>query len=342
MRSIDEEKANPSGKSILVLGATGLIGNAIVRELIHRGHKVTGTCRRRTGVNPNLDGLNLQIVYGDIDINHQLDTWIEGHDVVVDAAAPYPLNLLYSGPGNEKLTSVSAERRTDMLICGCKKHAAKLIHISTLLTQPSKSAPGPVNLQRQLMRIVHPYFLIKSAIEQRLAQAADSMPGVVIVRPSACLGPFDAKPRDQCLVPKIVCGELSMIFSQDLNVIDTRDLALGIAAIVENAHYGVTIQLTGNNTSSNEMLAEIEAVTGTAAPRWRCPAAFGVLPSYWAEILWGAAGRPSPLPSLLPILICEQGWLKTSDEQQALGVLPRPLIETIRDTVDWYHELGYC
>lgn len=335
-------KSSPSGTNVLVLGASGLIGNAIVRELIQCGHNVTGTCRRRRNTARNLDGLDMRVEYGDIDTPGHLDASIEGHDVVVDAAAPYPLHLIYTSAGGPKATLRYAKRRTDTLIRSLQRHAAKLVHISTLLARPIDQGFGLPGVQRRMMRVIHPYFQVKSAIEGRLIECRDRMPGVVIVQPSACLGPYDIKPREQCLVPKLASGEIFMAISHKMNVIDTRDLAIGIAAAIRDGCYGQTLQLTGHNTSTDEVLSDIETISGAPAPRLRYPAAFGVLPSYWAELMWATVGRPSPLPSLLPTLICEQGWMKTSDQQQALGVVPRPLDETLRDTVRWYQDLGYC
>lgn len=337
-----QAKSNPSGMNVLVLGASGLIGNAVVRELIQQGHNVTGTCRRPRNTVRNLDGLSLRVVNGDIDMPGCLDSWVEGHDVVVDAAAPYPLHLMYTSNGSEKPTLRYAERRTDALIRSLQRHDAKLVHVSTLLARPSDPGTGLSSLQRRMMRVIHPYFLIKTAIEERLIQARDEMPGILIVQPSACLGPYDIKPRQQCLVPKLVTGEVFMAISHNMNVIDTRDLASGIAAAMHNECYGQTLQLTGQNTSIDEMLSEIETISGAPAPRLRYPAALGVLPSYWAELMWATVGRPSPLPSLLPTLICEQSWMKNGDQQQALGIVPRPLNETLRDTIRWYQDLGYC
>ncbi len=335
-------KSNPSGTNVLVLGASGLIGNAIVRELIQHGHNVTGTCRRPRNTLRNLEGLSARVVQGDIDTPGCLDAWIEGHDVVVDAAAPYPLHLMYTSDGSEKPTLRYAERRTDALISSLQRHDAKLVHVSTLLAQQTDPGAGLSGLQRRMMRVIHPYFLIKPAIEKRLRQASDEMPGVMIVQPSACLGPYDVKPREQCLVPKLASGEVAVSVSHKMNLIDTRDLASLIIAAMHAESYGQTLQLTGHNTSIDEMLSEIETISGAPAPRLRYPAALGVLPSYWAELMWATVGRPSPLPSLLPTLICEQGWMKTGDLQQALGIVPRPLNETLRDTVRWYQELGYC
>src|ERR1700676_5212434 len=80
------------GESIVkavVLGASGHIGSAVTRELIGLGYEVTAAGRR---IEPpiNLAGLELRYVSGDLDVPGEIDRMVEGHDLVVDAAAPYP------------------------------------------------------------------------------------------------------------------------------------------------------------------------------------------------------------------------------------------------------------
>lgn len=335
-------KKNQADDRILVLGATGLIGNAIVRQLVASGYSVTGTSRRQGKISRNLDGLDMRVVQGDIDEAGILDQWIEGHDVVVDAAAPYPMHLVDTELGSNRTALEQARNRTNTLIGGLRRHGAKLVHVSTLLAQPAKPEASFSGMQKQMMRAIHPYFSIKALIERRLAEARDTLQGVAIIQPSACLGPYDIKPREQCLIPKVVRGEMPVAVSHKINVIDTRDVALGIVAAIKKEYFGRTIRLVGHNTSIEQLLSDVAGLSGTTAPRWRYPAEFSVLPSYWAEMMWAAVGRKSPLPSLLPVLVCEQAWTHTGAQQRELGVSPRPLSETIQDTVRWYRALGYC
>ena len=58
--------------------------------------------------------------------------------------------------------------------------------------------------------------------------------------------------------------------------------------------------------------------------------------------MWATIGKPSPLPSLVSALLCEQQWLEPDPVLESLGVRSRPLSETTRDTVAWYRGLGYC
>ena len=99
---------NTRAMRVLVLGGSGLIGNAVVRRLIADDCSVTAVGRRRDRP-PNLHGVRADYVAADIGDRERLDGLVESHDVVVDAAAPYPLNAVSRGDaGRAKSTGARA------------------------------------------------------------------------------------------------------------------------------------------------------------------------------------------------------------------------------------------
>ena len=93
----------------LVLGASGHLGNAIARELLHRGYEVTAISR---ALNPasNLKDLPVAYSVGDLDTRGKLHQWVSGHDVVVDAAAPYSISAFQDERGRTTLTYAAENR----------------------------------------------------------------------------------------------------------------------------------------------------------------------------------------------------------------------------------------
>jgi dihydroflavonol-4-reductase len=326
---------------VLVLGASGHIGNAIVRKLIDDGHAVTGTARRAS--RPlNLAGLDIDYRAGDIDRGDTLDEWLEGQDVVIDSAAPYAINLLTSSSTAEGSALERARSRVERLISALDRHSARLIYVSSAHTDPSRKPGSLWGWQRRLARAVYPYFAIKRLTEDRVVAAMRAGLRATIFRPTACLGPWDIKPRNDCWIPKLLKGEIPGILSHRVNVLDTRDLAAAIAAAVDGTGNGETILLSGHNTTTDEVIEQLCASGDVPVPAVRIPAEISVIPLLWVEALWAMIGTASPLPSLVPALLCEQTWLEASEFQSKLGIGPRPLEETASDTVTWYRSLGYC
>lgn len=325
----------------LVLGGSGLIGNAIARDLIRHGHQVSVVSRRAERP-ANLVNLDVRYISGDIDNTDELDRWIRDQDLVVDAAAPYALNLFHAETAAERRPLAHAKKRTQSLLSSLTRHGVRLAYVSTLTIRKSSKSNSLSALQSQFVQRLQPYFAIKELIEEHIFKASRDGLRVIVVRPSACFGPWDSKPRHQCWVPALLRGEIPVALEHRLNVIDTRDLAGVLVAALEQERYGEPISVTGHNTTVRELFSLVCDLAGVQCPRWSVPAAFGLVPALWAELTWAVIDRPSPLPALVPMLLCEQEWVEPESAQLELAAAPRPLTETARDTIEWYREIGYC
>ncbi len=322
----------------LVLGAAGHIGNAITRELIERGYEVTATGRRSA---PPINLINLGIQYesGDADTPDQIDRWVRGHDVVIDAAAPYP-SLLPSA--ESAATSVEyAARRTQTLIDAVRRQRARLAYVSSFATLPDRLS-GFERIQRDWIRGLHPYFAVKQRMEDEILAASRAGLPAVIVNPTLCIGPWDIKARELCFVPRLLSGEAPVAVTHSINVIDVRDAAAGLVTALEAQHYGKPILLAGHNLSVQALYTWICEIGGAAPPRIVAPITLGLIAAYWSEIALGAIGLPPPLPALAPMLTMLHDPFDPSTIQTELGIVPRPLSRTLADAIEWYRQIDYC
>jgi dihydroflavonol-4-reductase len=319
----------------LVLGATGHLGNAIARELLQHGWRVTAATRQ---THPSaLTGLNVETVRGDVEHPGQIAAWAPSHELVVDAAAPYPLNLFGLG-GLDR-----ARRRTAALLDAVAREGATLGYVSSYTTLPRPDGEGALTaLEAQVRRRMHGYFAVKSVMEGMVLDAARRGLSVVIVNPSACLGPWDRRPRELCVVPMLVTGQVPALMNRMINVIDVRDVAAALRTALAQHLYGVPIALSGHNCRTDALAKRVCALAHATAPRLRVPARVAVAGLMWAEAAYALVGRRSPLPSIGPLLVLDGYVMTPSVEQRALGIVPRPLDDTLRDAIDWYRGLGYC
>jgi len=322
----------------LVLGGSGLIGNAIVRELVARGYQVTAVGRRPAPA-ANLAELDVDYVSADLDADVALRERFAAQQLVVDAAAPYPLHLFARTV--ERASSENAIRRTERLLEALKDLDVRFAYIGTSTTRRPAEPRTLLGLQSAFVQRIHPYFAIKEALETSVLEAATKGLRAVVVRPTVCLGPWDIKPRELCWIPALIEGRILVTPQQRLNVIDTRDLAKIVVTALEHERYGAPIPVTGHNTTVEKLFALVCEEAAIAPPVWKVPATLSVLPSLWAEFAWAAISRASPIPSLVPMLLSQQDWIEATPEQTKLGA-PRELEETIRDAVSWYRRISYC
>ena len=329
------------GQRALVLGATGHIGNAVTRDLLHHGYRVTAATRQ---TRPDaLAALNVEIVRGDVDHPGQLASWVPGHELVIDAAAPYPLNLFAATGPSERAPLAHARRRMAALLDSVAREGATLGHVSSYTTLPRPEGEGALAaIEARARRRVHPYFAVKATMEAMVLEAARGGLHAAVVNPTACLGPWDRRPRELCVVPMLVTGQVPAMVESDFNVIDVRDVALALRLAMEKKRFGHPIALAGHDCRTDLLARRVCALAGAASPRLRMPTRLAVAGTLWAEAAWAALGRPSPLPAIGPMLLLDGYRMPPSADQLALGVVPRPLDETLRDAIDWYRRIGYC
>lgn len=323
----------------LVLGATGHLGNAITRELLGRGYEVTASGRR---AEPplNLRGRTVRYVCADLDTPGQIERTVKSHEVIVDAAAPYPSMLERRAEGITEALE-HAQRRTEMLVDAVLRERARLAYVSSFTTLPDHST-GLERIQRQWIRQLHPYFEVKQLIENQILAAAGRGLHAVVVNPTLCLGPWDIKPRELCFVPRLLCGEAPATVAHTVNVIDVRDMAAGLVAALEAGHYGEPIPLTGHNISVESLYTWLCEIGGVAPPPLVAPIAVAVIATYWSELTLGALGMRPPLPALAPMLTMLHEPFDPGRVQTELRIAPRPLSATLADAIAWYRQIGYC
>ncbi len=320
-------------RKAVVLGATGHVGQAVVRELIARGYRVTAATRHASPA--ALVDLDVRIAQGDADTPGQLDAWIAGEELVVDAAAPSPLNPFVTDRRAPRDPLSHARRRTQALIDAVRRHDTQLAFISSCTTLPRpRSLVGESEWRRRLS----PYFGVKQLMEDMVMHAArDGLP-VVVVNPSAFLGPWEYGSERSSFVRMVIDRELPAAMHHVINVIDVRDVASAVHAAVRARRYGGRIPLAGHNVAVDDLARRVSAIAGVPAPLLAPQAGVAVVAAFWVQTAMAFGGRAAPDAWRVAPLIADAWPMEHSTEQRALGVAIRPLDDTLRDAVRWHRE----
>ncbi|MCU0734210.1 MAG: geranylgeranyl reductase family protein, partial [Methylotetracoccus sp.] len=174
---------HPGPRRAAVLGATGHIGNAVVRELLSRGWDVTAVSRQAEPP-ANLAGLPVKFVRGgEHDQAGAFAAWIAGHDLVVDAAAPYPIDLFPKEEGGRKSLLDRVEARTRTLLTAFSRHGARLVYVGSFVTTP-RSGDRLEGARSRALRRIHPYFAVKQLIVRRINAETQAGLESIIVNPT--------------------------------------------------------------------------------------------------------------------------------------------------------------
>ncbi|HLY16922.1 MAG TPA: NAD-dependent epimerase/dehydratase family protein [Bryobacteraceae bacterium] len=321
---------------IAVLGATGHIGQAVVRHALGQGRQVTALSRRWDP--PELRGL--PVVQRRIDAGLELlAEAIAGHDLLVDAAAPYPLEMRQPGTPAWRAEVDAAILHAQRVIDAARHCRLRLAFVSTCATLP-RCLPPPAAAAALWRRSVSPYFEAKTAVEQMVLAAAPGLP-VVVVNPAVFLGPWEYRAEELSIVRAVLAGRLPVVMDHTICVIDVRDVAEAIDRALARELFGKPIPLAGHNIALADLVFQTACLAGMQAPP---PLTIdgGLLSAaaFWMHAAFSAWGMQPPqylsfipmIPDVLP--------MSPSADQNALGVSIRPLVETLRDAIAFHRALG--
>ncbi len=181
-----------------------------------------------------------------------------------------------------------------------------------------------------------PYATIRRQAEQETLARAKPGFAVVAVCPAFTLGPDDpvGAPANK-LLKALINGKLRFTLPVGFGCLDVRDFANGAIAAAERGRSGERYLLSGHNVTTNQFLEQAAAVAGVRAPRFQPPrVVLGTLVGA-VEIVSGLRGKPAPVTRDVLQIIGRYAWYDTSRARADLGWVPRPLQQTLEDTIRW-------
>src|SRR6266545_4327089 len=175
----------------LVTGATGFVGSNVARELLHAGRTVRVLARPGSDRRA-LAGLDVDVVEGDLGAPRSLARAVAGVREVYHVAADY--RLWAQDPTALFTTNVEGTR--SMLTACADAGVTRVVYTSTVgtLGLPKDDRPGTENTPVSLAEMVGPYKTSKFLAEQIALDLAARGAPIVVVNPSAPVGPWDVKP----------------------------------------------------------------------------------------------------------------------------------------------------
>jgi len=324
---------------MFVLGASGHLGQAIVRHALAHGHTVTAASRQ---LDPAaLRGLKVKTVRIDDGLS-ALTELSAGHNVLVDAAAPYPLEPCIRDGVLWRQVVSEAVQRTERVLDAARRNRLRIAFISSCATLPLRESPLRA-MERAWRRSAYPYFEAKAAMEQAVIRAAAQGLPAVIVNPAACLGPWEFRAENSSFVGLVLARRLPVVVDNTLSVIDVRDVAEAIGKALAREFLGRPIALAGHNVNMVELAQQILQMDGAG---WAAPAAvdsrLASLAAFWTSVSLAAINRTPPDLWRATPLAADGFPMDPSPEQVAMGLALHSLSDTLRDAIAFHRKLRWA
>ncbi len=321
---------------ILVTGATGHIGNVLIRKLLDQGEKVRALIWRDEDTTPIRD-LDVEQVQGDVLDPGSLEVAMRGVESVYHLAG-----IISIMPGkNPFVWKVNVEGTRNIVEAARRQRVRRLVYTSSI--HAIARAPQGVYMDESLgFDQENPYgeydrskAAASLAVQQAVADGLDA----VIVCPTGVIGPYDFRGSELGEVIRSASEARTMFFVEGAyDFVDVRDVADGMIAAQARGRTGESYILGGTRISVRYMLETVREVTGKAFASIKIPFSLAEFaarftPWYYRRTM----AKPRFTPYSLEVLQSNSN-ISHAKAARELGFNPRPSIETIADTVRWFFE----
>jgi dihydroflavonol-4-reductase len=325
--------------TVLVTGATGYIGAAVVRELLGRGEEVRCLVRPQSD-RKNLAGLKVRYAAGDVRDVDSIRRAVDGCRRVFHLAALY-VNWL---PRPGRIYAVNEEGTRNVLAACRQAKVGRIVHCSSVAALGAHGrVPADETARFNLEATRDHYYISKFRAEQIALAAARAGQEVVIVNPSNPIGPGDVGPTPTgALIIHILKKRIPAYVAGGINLVDLGDCARGIVAAMDHGRPGEKYVLGNRNVSVKEYFDLIVRVAGRGfSPFLRIPRFMAVMSAYGYQALSLATGRP-PVTSASWVRVGSHfSWWDCRKAQTELGLGQRPIEQSLAEAVAWFAEKGY-
>ncbi len=322
----------------LVTGATGFVGAAVARALLHEGWQVRALVRSGSD-RGNLQHLALELAVGELSDRPSLDRALAGCGALFHVAADYRLGA----PDPRQLYSTNVEGTRNILLAARHAGVERTVYTSSVATMgiPSDGSPGDEQTPVSLEAMIGHYKRSKFLAERVALEAAQAGQPVVIVNPSTPVGPGDLKPTPTGrLVLDAAAGRMPAYMDTGLNIVHVDDVAAGHLMAFRHGRIGERYILGGEDMTLKEILAYIAMLVGRKPPRLRLPYA-AILPvAYLAQAWTRLSGRSGRITLEGVRLARKRMYFSSAKAARELEYRWRPPAEAFDDAVRWFRERG--
>ncbi len=334
------------GMLCFVTGASGFVGANLVEALNAAGHEVRALLRPNSD-RRGLAGARFTEVPGNLEDREALARGLRGCDWCFHVAASYQLWLpdyapMYRANVDGTRTVIEEAERA-----GCRR----IVYTSTVgcIGLPKVGEDGsviPTDEEAPVSegQMSNHYKLSKWRAEVVARELAAKGAPVVIVNPSAPVGPRDAKPTPTGqVIVDFLNRALPATMDTGLNYVHVRDVARGHVLAAERGRLGERYIL-GNSTGNwtlVEALAVLSELTGIPAPRWQVPYGLAWFGAILNEGLSKVTGRPPKAPLAGVRMARHKMFFDPSKAVRELGLPQTSPRQALADAVEWFQANGH-
>ncbi|RZU39208.1 hopanoid-associated sugar epimerase [Edaphobacter modestus] len=326
---------------VFITGATGFVGSHVAQKYAAEGAQLC-LLTRKTSRLEGLEGLDADIVTGDLRQPEGLRSALTGCDALVHVAADY--RLWVRDPKEMYAANVDGTR--ELLRLAREVGVARVVYTSSVATMGFKSDGTVVDEDTpvSLADMIGHYKRSKFLGEQEAIRAAVAGQHVMILNPTTPIGPGDAKPTP---TGRIIVDFLNRRFpayvDTGLNLVDVGEVARMHVVALDRGTPGERYILGGENLTLKQILDRMSAITGLPSPTKKVPHAVAMGFAFFDEMITGRLLKKEPRATVEAVRMGKKMMFASSARaERELGFKVLPIYNALRSAIDWFVMHGYA
>jgi nucleoside-diphosphate-sugar epimerase len=318
----------------LVTGATGHIGNVLVRLLLDRGEGVRAMIMPGEDPTP-LSDLDVEIVESDVLDYQSLLVAFDHIDVVYHLAGiisilpgKQPIVQAVNVLGTRNVIQAAHDTGVRRLVYTSSIHALKRVPHGILIDETVPFDPE---------HAISSYDSSKASASLEVLDAINNGLDAVIVCPTGVIGPYDFRRSEMGqLILDCVLRKPMLYVDGAYDFVDVRDVANGLILAGEKGRCGESYILSGERIEVPNIIKIVQEILGERIFKLKIPIRLATLTANITPLYYRLTHNKPRFTAYSLATIASNSVISHAKARLELGYLPRPLRDSLTDTVQWF------
>ncbi len=321
---------------ILVTGATGHIGNVLVRLLNERGERVRAMIMPGEDTTP-LNALDVEIVQADVLDYPSLLKAFDGVELVYHLAG-----LISILPGTDHLVqAVNVSGTRNVIQAARSSGVRRMVYTSSI--HALRRVPEGILIDETVPfdceHAISSYDSSKASASLAVMDAVQAGMDAVIVCPTGVIGPYDFRLSEMGQLILDCVEQKPMLYVDGAyDFVDVRDVAQGLVLAAEKGRCGESYILSGERIEVPDIIKIVQEVLGTRLISLKIPFSLASFTARFTPLYYRLVHAKPRFTSYSLATLISNSHISHSKAHRELGYRPRPLRDSLSDTVRWFKQ----